>query len=1301
MSDPDIYTVGWICAIRTEFTAARQFLDEEHELPSRASCNDNNAYTVGRIGKHNVVIALLPIGGYGVVPAAAVARDMLHSFPNIRIGLMVGIGGGAPSDKHDIRLGDVVVSCPGGGRGGIWQYDFGKDRSKMRKKFGRPSTDQRFVATFLHSDPEKTCNEICVGPNDEAIDIDYSDRLYPRKSRTEDREDIEVFYGLIASGNTLMKNAERRDSYAKEGVLCFEMEAAGLLNHFPCLVIRGICDYSDTHKNKEWQGYAAMTAAAFATNLLNHITPRDVDAQKSLRDHMSSLGEKLDNVASIAQNTHAFMRDVKTERSEDKLLSWLAAPDPSKNYRESLRKRHPGSGQWFLQSSEYSDWKTRPNSFLWLHGIPGCGKTILSSTIIEDLEKDRCCRPLYYYFDFAESKQQSLEGVIRHFIYHLYKEGKDAQKHLETLYLAHRRTESPSIESLNATFRSILQQTEEIWIVLDALDEFETRQGYSEVRLLPWMDQLLKSTKTKVHLLVTSRPEKDIQSFYKSHARSQDIIHIQSDLVSNDISTYVKDRVRNHDGLKKWSCRPKIQDDIEAALLQQADGMFRWVACQLDALEECSDPVSLRRALRSLPRTLNDTYARILEKIPDAMKPSSIRILQFLTYCSTPLRIDEAVDAIAVDIERKPFFEIENRMLSPEDNITAYCSGLVTVVKSSKYRNKYGVHDTATRIQLAHFSVKEYLMSAQLDKDVAEGLDETNARVTIAQVCLSYWLGISDDTERLETRLANKEFPLADFATANWAEHARVVHDFSSSVRSLAEDFFTTTACFKLSYKHLGREPFDAPDLELALLYASNEGITSSVEALLRKGACANAEHRVFNRSALVYACFKGHLAVVRLLLQNGADIDSISYTGLTPLRVACIWNHVEIVELLLQLGALVNDRRELHASRTITLASSQGHLDIVNLLLAYGAEINPDGMEKGSALSAASLRGHLEIVENLLNSGADVNARDRAGGTALSKASLGGQLEVVKMLLACGADVDPCGRKFLKDSPQTHFEAVSLAQTSFPWPNAAKLDQDLDYFIPLHNASRMGHLEIVEALLLNGANVDAPCSEFPSPLYAASKKGNVEIVLTLLANGANVNPFSDKFPSPLHTASERGHTKVVEILLGHGASTEANSNNQTPLMLALRSGQAKTAQLLLENHAQIGEIPEFVVAEAALHKRVQIVQMLLDLGAKVNTPFQGTTLPVDAGSWEPLKACGTALQFAAYHGDIELIQALLDKGADVHAEHAFQIGVSGSKVPRDPYHVAVRHGHTEAACVLLRYLISSRGVCYIPPFLP
>ncbi|KAF6789964.1 pfs domain-containing protein, partial [Colletotrichum musicola] len=126
MSDPQAYTVGWICAVTAESVAARAFLDEEHRGPRHVAQHDNNSYVLGCIGSHNVVIAALPEGEYGTTSAATVAKDMLHSFPNVRIGLMVGIGGGAPSQKHDIRLGDIVVSKPGDGDGGVFQYDFGK-----------------------------------------------------------------------------------------------------------------------------------------------------------------------------------------------------------------------------------------------------------------------------------------------------------------------------------------------------------------------------------------------------------------------------------------------------------------------------------------------------------------------------------------------------------------------------------------------------------------------------------------------------------------------------------------------------------------------------------------------------------------------------------------------------------------------------------------------------------------------------------------------------------------------------------------------------------------------------------------------------------------------------------------------------------------------------------------------------------------------------------------------------------------------------------------------------------------------
>lgn len=124
--DHQAYTVGWICAVKTEYVAACELLDDEYlPLPS-VSSHDSNAYPLGRIGDHHVVVACLPKGRYGIASAATVAKDMLRSFESIRIGLMVGIGGGAPGDKHDIRLGDVVVGCPVGRSGGVLPYKFGK-----------------------------------------------------------------------------------------------------------------------------------------------------------------------------------------------------------------------------------------------------------------------------------------------------------------------------------------------------------------------------------------------------------------------------------------------------------------------------------------------------------------------------------------------------------------------------------------------------------------------------------------------------------------------------------------------------------------------------------------------------------------------------------------------------------------------------------------------------------------------------------------------------------------------------------------------------------------------------------------------------------------------------------------------------------------------------------------------------------------------------------------------------------------------------------------------------------------------
>ena len=330
MPTPEDYTVGWICALSIESVAAQSFLDEEHARLAYQDPQDNNDYTLGKIGDHNVVIAVLPMGRYGTTSAAMVARDMIRSFPNIRIGLMVGIGGGAPTLENDIRLGDVVVSISKNGQGEVLQYDFGRtiqsqkfqripsqnnvpislqtavhglqgqherkghklqeaienalqNNKRMRKKYGRPNphTDRLYTSACEHTrDQIGICFDICG---------DDPANTVHRDIREEDEDDPAIYYGIIASANSLMKDALMRDALAKEyNILCFEMEAAGLLNHFPCLVIRGICDYSDTHKHDQWHGYAAMTAAAYAKDLLNRIPPSKIEAERKISDVLSS-----------------------------------------------------------------------------------------------------------------------------------------------------------------------------------------------------------------------------------------------------------------------------------------------------------------------------------------------------------------------------------------------------------------------------------------------------------------------------------------------------------------------------------------------------------------------------------------------------------------------------------------------------------------------------------------------------------------------------------------------------------------------------------------------------------------------------------------------------------------------------------------------------------------------------------------------------------------------------------------------------------------------------------------------------
>ncbi|CAF9915317.1 MAG: hypothetical protein GOMPHAMPRED_000695 [Gomphillus americanus] len=329
------YTVAWICSLETEYLVACELLDEEYsDVPWIDQSVDPNTYKFGRMHEHSVVIACLPKGSRGADTASMVAARLMITFRHIRFGLMVGIAGGAPSLEHDIRLGDVVVSSLTAGYGGVIQYDYGKAiqgqefwptryltpppeilrsalvrlgtehtrnshqiqktisdmllrKPELLEVYSRPSRDDLYKASYVHSDGE-TCD--CRG----TIDTRNPANLEPRTERPSLCDDPVIHYGLIASASTHMRDAHARDALAKKHeVLCFEMEAAGLMDQFRCLVIRGIYHYADTHKNNDWQGYAAATAAAYAKELLSVISG-------TTEQHMSAIERN----GSLLDDTH-------------------------------------------------------------------------------------------------------------------------------------------------------------------------------------------------------------------------------------------------------------------------------------------------------------------------------------------------------------------------------------------------------------------------------------------------------------------------------------------------------------------------------------------------------------------------------------------------------------------------------------------------------------------------------------------------------------------------------------------------------------------------------------------------------------------------------------------------------------------------------------------------------------------------------------------------------------------------------------------------------------------------------------
>jgi ankyrin repeat protein len=471
---------------------------------------------------------------------------------------------------------------------------------------------------------------------------------------------------------------------------------------------------------------------------------------------------------------------------------------------------------------------------------------------------------------------------------------------------------------------------------------------------------------------------------------------------------------------------------------------FRWVFCQLDALQHCIPP-NLREYLNELPETLDETYDRILKGISKAQKNNAHRLLQCLTVAVRPLRVEELAELLAFDFQATtsgglPTLKEDWRWDDQEEAVLSTCSSLIAIIPRGRSRV----------VQFSHFSVKEYLMSSRLAQsphgEVSRfRIDLEPAHTIMAQACLATLLQQDGHAGNSDVNVS----PLVNYAAEHWVDHAQF-EKVSSRVRNGMDDLFDSS------------KPYFEAWVQVHNIDERWEYFTS----YLREDGVG---------SPLYYAAFCGFYDLAeRLIIKHPDQVNARGGRNLFPLPAALYKRHFRVANLLYRHGAVVDVQGDDNCT-PLYVASCHGQVDIMRWLLDHGADANAHSSSYITPLIAAADLIRLEAVRVLLEHRVDINLQDIYGETALysvliDRGSEGKVVEIVRRLLEHGADPNIRNKK---------------------------------HKTPLHQASSLGWLEAARLLLSYGAKVDERDEEGKTPFQWAASEGHDDITKLLVEHGA------------------------------------------------------------------------------------------------------------------------------------------------------------------------------------------------------
>ncbi|KAL4800663.1 hypothetical protein BDV19DRAFT_375363 [Aspergillus venezuelensis] len=1130
---PEDFTIGWICPLPLEYAAAKRALDELY---------DEAEYATGRIHEHDIVITCLPAGQMGTNAAAAATQKMLSSFPSIKHGLLVGIAGGVPSAKADIRLGDVVVGQPDGQYGGVVQYDFGKTVPGGFQRTGALNAPSHSLLTavskFKSNVPAigHTLRAIPVDRPPEKEDILFMASYDHGRGETCSSccKDMAYFFGTIASGNQVVKYGNTRDKHSAKlgGVLCFEMEAAGVVNILPCLVIRGICDYADSHKNKLFQPFAAAAAATCARQILVSLphVPRTRPARRRSSDF-----ENLDASTSVILpharspvGAPAYQSLLEVRQAYLESLRF----DQIDSRSQSIKMAHLKTCRWLLSSPEYVAWHCaeqfdQHHGFLWIKGKPGAGKsTMMNFAVTEATRKQSKATVLSFFFNArGDTLEKTTEGMYRSILLQLLSKLPDLQSVLDHLPATSGHMQNPTwgIERLKSLLLVAVEKLDGRPLIcfIDALDECDEEQVRDMLSFIEQLGDMASTNHLQLNVCFSSRhyPHVTVNSKIELVLEDQDG-HQQ------DIANYVHSELK----VGNSSQAGKIKEDV----INRASGVFLWVVLVVKILREEYDRGrihALKQRLEEIPDRLYELLSDILTRDNNNMQ-ETLLCLQWILYAKRPLTRAELYFAILAGAEHEPSFftewtakDIDNEEL--DRFILNASKGLAEVAKSKK----------SPIVQFIHESVRDFMRSKDLS-GLQFGAIDADPKKLIQQLSQSYpFLEYAVQSifhhanSSVEHQIPQDSF-LRAFPTSSWTLKHNIfeghqVRRYSTSVDKIylfAERNLLGLLSAELAMGSpigLSSQRYGSP-WGAALANGNKEAVSvllasDTGEKLARR--CADFAGDRHSRRPLYWAAKEGHLAVVKLLLERGANIESKDSRESTPLQVAVIHGHEEVVQALVQQGANLEARDGY--GRTTIFIGLLYQSTCTGLLIKLGADINSrDSLNRYPLFFARTS----EDVDLLLDNGADLEAKDDRGWTPLASATSWPQdpMAVINRLIDRGASLESQDRE--GKTP------LSLAVSS----------------------SSVRVNELAETLLGRGAEIESKDNHGRTPLFYASDH---KIAKVLLDNGANMEAKDDEGMTSLSYAASDGRYDVLKFLMGQGADLEAEDNHgRTPLIHAAMS---------------------------------------------------------------------------------------------------------------------------------------------------